>query len=272
MKKKQIIFTIFAAILFLSLGIWGIRLIYGIVFYPETTVNEQFPLSQELEKAPEDFIASLKISETETYQNLTREQITDYITDSYCYVDNSLYEQLFGTVKITYEDKIWSQFSGSVNEKDEFLISGNFQNSDKLQMVKLLFRGRIPVAFSCDDGIAPTENQMQEAVAQLNGYAQSPKDSPIEQYVRQIELIYQNCPAYQQAVTQIQLATDTGNDEILSMQTLWECCSYGTWQVYSASQDVVLLCTMGDQYLTLYYDAVSQHFVGFHLNFFSPDI
>ena len=272
MKKKQIILTIFATILFLSLGIWGIRLIYGIIFHPETTVNEQIPLSQELEKAPENFIDSLKISETETSQNLTREQISDYITDSYCYVDNSLYEQLFETVKITYEDKIWSQFSGSVNENDELLISGNFQNRDKLKMLKLLFRGRIPVAFACDDGIAPTENQMQQAVAKLNGYAQSPKDSPIELYVRQIDLIYQNCPAYQQAVTQIQFAGYTGNDELSPMQTLWECCSYGTWQVYSASQDVVVLCTIGDQYLTLYYDAVSQNFVGFHLNFFSPDI
>ena len=272
MKKKQIILTIFATILFLSSGVLGIRLIYGIIFHPETTVNEQFPLSQELEKAPENFIASLKISETETSHNLTREQISDCITDSYSYVDNSLYEQLFGVAKITYEDKIWSRFSGSVNENDEFLLSGNFQNKDKMQRLELLFRGRIPVAFSCDDGITPTENQMQEAVVQVNGYAASPKDSPIEQYVRQIDLIYQNFPAYQQAVTQMQLAAYTGDDEISSMQTLWECCSCGTWQVCSASQDIVVLCTMGDQYLTLYYDAVSQNFVGYHLNFFTPNI
>lgn len=276
MNKKQNTFTILAAILFLSLGIFGIRLIYGIIFHPETTVNEQLPLSQEVEKAPDNFIASLKIPEPETSKKLTREQISDHIIDSYLYVDNSLYEQIFTTANIPYEDKIWSHFSGSVSESingnDEFILSGNFQNGDNIQALKMLFRSKIPVAFSCDHGYTPTENQMQEAVAKLNDYAESPNNSPIELYIQQIDLIYQNCPAYQQAVTQMQLASYTGNDELSSMPTLWECCGYGTWQVYSGCQDVMILCTIGSHYLTLYYDAAAQNFVGYYLNFFSPNI
>ncbi|HBA48908.1 MAG TPA: hypothetical protein DCZ91_14150 [Lachnospiraceae bacterium] len=126
----------------------------------------------------------------------------------------------------------------------------------------------MPVLLYYRSSVAPTAQDVEDAVMRLEGYADK-GDASLQAYLQKVDQIYDGNKEYQNQLVNLYLSVckNAAGQEVTQMPALQSCCSCGTWQVYSDDTEAALVCLMGRSCLILYYDPAEQDFCGFRMEF-----
>lgn len=264
MIKKYHAITAIITIVIILLGVFGLPFLYSCFFDAETIVNEEEPLSESLGALQHSFMETLRYPLLEETQPLSETEIEYFLADSSNYINAGIYERLFELADFPYNEVCWDLLS-SVNDTDLYRVDS--ESSDGSHSVSAVFKMTLPVMINRRSQTAPDAGDMEDAAAFLEGCTDM-QDVFLLNYLEEIDMIYDGCIEYQNQLVHLFITVfeDFETQEI-SVPTLSECCSYGTWEVYSDDKEAALVCLMGRSSLILYYDAAERDFCGFRFEF-----
>ena len=263
-RKYDVAFFILASVIIL-LGMAELPLLYTCFFDAAVIVEEQETLIESLETAPHDFIKNLQEPLWQEKRPRSREAVGAFLADSREYLDSGIYKRLFETAGLAYKEVDWDGLS-TINGTDDCRIDVERAQGDG--RVYAVFHKSMPVLLYYRSSLAPTAQDMEDAVTRLEGYADTGGAS-LTAYLQKIDQIYEGSEEYQDQLVHLYLSVfrDAAVQEITQAPDLQSCCACGTWQVYSDDTEAVLACLMGRSCLILYYDAAEQDFCGFRMEF-----
>lgn len=294
MKSKNILITALLSLIISLAGIAGFSLLYDALFNVASMVDEQVSLPDTIGTAPEAFMEALKYPFLEETQELGEEEIEAYLVDSEFYTvyegtellkvpeetingeyqnGKSLMEMLdsmmtfAGVTESAYEMVNRDSFSRVAEGEDCYILKRETERGGKACLLSIAIQNYLPVSLYCHSQTSASPQEMECAVEGLKELAHT-QGEKLSSCLGNIDQMYEGYMEYHKQINSLYLSLlpDGMKDkEITEGITLRDCCTLGTWQVFSDDKEAVLVCIMEKSSLILFYDAVEQDFCGFRL-------
>jgi len=282
MKNKYTVITICAALAIVVAGYFSLSLMTNGFFRAGADIYEETDNSDAMQTAANELILHcaypLMVAESSEETDVTEREKKYYLgeidaTGVFLDVASTINQNIFS-------DKVYQQ--DAILADDQFLVMDATVDSGDYIITTAYYYGEL-LGYCCLPTAEPSEEQIKTAVEDLKIIIEK-NDQKLAPYLKTIENLNENNTASESSFSYVgtqmlYLMMEQANDKSLLSDTedsfyeeyhsIYDCYKYGSKKILTNGKEVILLSSVGDCGVAVFYDAINSRFSGINLLFIS---